>query len=296
VTRATESGWVWDYPIEYGLAACPRALRGDWPEAEAHARTAAEWATIIGTRSARAYAALASAYLAKSRDDMAALERAAREFVANYDSLEPGTHVLGPVLAEALANLGRTAEARAALDDFRHVAQAANRRSALMAVVRADAQLAAADGDWDLARTLFQQSIDEGQELGMPLAVAETQLAFGRAALRSGKRQEAVQLLAAALRACQSLGAAAYAAIASRELSELGMPEADSMTPGTELLTSTEGAVARLVAVRLSNQEVAQRLMMSVKTVEYHLTHIYAKLGVASRRELAASLGAQPSR
>jgi DNA-binding CsgD family transcriptional regulator/tetratricopeptide (TPR) repeat protein len=291
VVQAVDSGWVWDFPILYGLAACPRALRGDWAEAEAHAKTAAEWAAIIGTRSARAYAAQAGVYLAKCRDDMAALERAARDFVASYDSLEPGTHLLGPVLAEALANLGRTAEARAALEDFRPMAEAAGRLSALMAVARADAQLAAAAGDWDGARALFQQAIDAGHELGMPLAVAETQLAYGRAALRSGTRKEAVHLLTTALRTCQVLGAAAYAAIASRELSELGMAELDSMTPGTELLTSTEGAVATLVAVRLSNQEVAQRLMMSVKTVEYHLTHIYAKLGVASRRELADRLG-----
>lgn len=295
VTHVTDSGWVWDFPIEYGLAACPRALRGDWPEAEAHAKAAAEWAAIIGTRSARAYAAQASAYLAKCRDDMAALERAAREFVASYDSLEPGTHVLGPVLAEALTALGRTDEARAALDDFRHVARAAGRRSALMAVTRADAQLAAAEGKWDEARTLFQRAIDSGLELGMPLAVAETQLAFGRAALGSGKRKEAVHLLVAARRACHVIGASAYAAIASRELGELGMPEPDSMTPETEVLTSTEGAVARLVAARLSNQEVAQRLMMSVKTVEYHLTHIYAKLGVASRRELGGRLATAAS-
>jgi DNA-binding CsgD family transcriptional regulator len=72
------------------------------------------------------------------------------------------------------------------------------------------------------------------------------------------------------------------------------MPEPESVPPGTELLTSTEGAVARLVAARMSNQEVAQRLMMSVKTVEYHLTHVYAKLGVTSRRELVGRLGTGP--
>jgi hypothetical protein len=82
VAHAIESGRVWDFPILHGLATYPRAARADWPQAEAHAATASEWAAIMGTRSARAYAALARAYLAKCRDDLPAVEQAARELVA----------------------------------------------------------------------------------------------------------------------------------------------------------------------------------------------------------------------
>ena len=46
--------------------------------------------------------------------------------------------------------------------------------------------------------------------------------------------------------------------------------------------------MARLVAVGMSNREVAAELFISIKTVQYHVTHIYAKLGVRSRAELAA--------
>ena len=46
--------------------------------------------------------------------------------------------------------------------------------------------------------------------------------------------------------------------------------------------------MARLVAVGMSNRQVASELFISIKTVQFHLTHIYAKLGVGSRAELAA--------
>ena len=61
------------------------------------------------------------------------------------------------------------------------------------------------------------------------------------------------------------------------------------------LLTPTEGAVARLVASGLSNREAAARLFVSVKAVEYHLTNIYAKVGVSSRRALAQRLEVDPA-
>ena len=52
-------------------------------------------------------------------------------------------------------------------------------------------------------------------------------------------------------------------------------------------MTPQEEAVAELVASGLSNREVAAELFVSMKTVQYHLTRIYAKLGVRSRTELA---------
>jgi DNA-binding CsgD family transcriptional regulator len=48
--------------------------------------------------------------------------------------------------------------------------------------------------------------------------------------------------------------------------------------------------VARLVASGRTNREVAAELIVSAKTVEYHPGHVFAKLGLSSRRELAAAL------
>jgi DNA-binding CsgD family transcriptional regulator len=52
--------------------------------------------------------------------------------------------------------------------------------------------------------------------------------------------------------------------------------------------------VARLVAGGMTNRQVASELFISIKTVQFHLTHIYAKLGVGSRAELAAQFRDAP--
>ncbi|GAA2916720.1 hypothetical protein GCM10020221_10850 [Streptomyces thioluteus] len=58
-------------------------------------------------------------------------------------------------------------------------------------------------------------------------------------------------------------------------------------------LTSREREVVSLAVARLSNQEIAGRLVLSVRTVENHLYRAYGKLGVTTRTELAGRLGAQ---
>jgi DNA-binding CsgD family transcriptional regulator len=60
-------------------------------------------------------------------------------------------------------------------------------------------------------------------------------------------------------------------------------------TSGWESLTRTEHRVAEHVASGLTNPEIAARLLMSRSTVKTHLVHIYAKLGIGNRSELAAT-------
>jgi len=66
-----------------------------------------------------------------------------------------------------------------------------------------------------------------------------------------------------------------------------GRPDADSGLAG---LTAQEAQVARLVADGLSNREAAAQLYLSPKTIEYHLAHIFAKLGIRTRYQLAARI------
>jgi DNA-binding CsgD family transcriptional regulator len=60
---------------------------------------------------------------------------------------------------------------------------------------------------------------------------------------------------------------------------------------GWESLTPTEAEVVRLAVDGLTNPEIGARLFMSRSTVKTHLAHVYAKLGVANRTELAARAG-----
>ena len=78
--------------------------------------------------------------------------------------------------------------------------------------------------------------------------------------------------------------------LASRGLQVVRRTDADPLTPrGPELLTPREAAVLELLQVGRSNGEIAAELHVGVETVRTHARHIYRKLGVSSRRELARS-------
>jgi DNA-binding NarL/FixJ family response regulator len=78
-------------------------------------------------------------------------------------------------------------------------------------------------------------------------------------------------------------------AVAARVADGLrGRPDAE---PGLAGLTVQERQVARLVAGGMSNREAAAELYLSPKTIEYHLAHIFAKLGIRTRYQLAVRVG-----
>jgi DNA-binding NarL/FixJ family response regulator len=91
--------------------------------------------------------------------------------------------------------------------------------------------------------------------------------------------------LTQALELFDQLGAALWAERAASELARI-----PGRAPAGEGLTGTERQVAELVALGLSNKEVAASLSVTVRTVEFNLTKIYSKFGLRSRSELARRL------
>jgi DNA-binding CsgD family transcriptional regulator len=134
-----------------------------------------------------------------------------------------------------------------------------------------------------------------------PLEHARALTELGSALRRAGRRAEARDHLRRGLDLAHELGAMALAARAREELTVAGArPRRDALR-GRDALTSSELRVARLAADGATNRQIAEALFITLRTVETHLTSSYAKLGIASRRELATALdahalepGAQP--
>ena len=109
---------------------------------------------------------------------------------------------------------------------------------------------------------------------------------------RTAGRSEAAASFGEALEIYERLGAIRYASRVDARLRALGVTRGrrGSRTrprAGWDSLTATELRVVALVASGLTNTEVAGRLYVSRHTVESHLSHVFAKLGLASRVELA---------
>jgi len=128
-----------------------------------------------------------------------------------------------------------------------------------------------------------------------PLLVEHAGACEDAAALlaRGGRRNEAVALLAEALERYEQAGAGAWAGRVRARLRALGVrpaPRGPRRRPagGWQSLTATERAVSLLVAEGLTNGAVARQLYISPHTVNTHLRHVFAKLGVSNRVALAA--------
>jgi DNA-binding NarL/FixJ family response regulator len=111
--------------------------------------------------------------------------------------------------------------------------------------------------------------------------------AHGLTLRRAGRRRDASAVLAAARQRFAALGARVYVERCDREL-KTGRPGSRLHDKDLDALTEQERTVAGLVAGGMTNKEVAAEMLLSVKTVQFHLTRTYAKLGVRSRSELAA--------
>ena len=124
------------------------------------------------------------------------------------------------------------------------------------------------------------------------LAAEVARRSRGSATLAAGLRAVGPEPVPAAVSACRSLGYPRPAAVPSLVVSAVrtcrGGPDglADVWARWADVLTARELDVARLVADGLANKQVADRLCVSVRTVEVHLGRVFRKVGVSSRAEL----------
>jgi DNA-binding CsgD family transcriptional regulator/tetratricopeptide (TPR) repeat protein len=142
--------------------------------------------------------------------------------------------------------------------------------------------LAAHDDQLTQAVGFLEQSVTDHERVPMPFERARTMLALGVALRRSRRNRAAREVLDNALLTFTELRTPVFARRARDELARIGGRVGDHMQ-----LTATESRVADLVAAGSTNREVADSLVISVRTVETHLSHVYRKLDVRSRTELA---------
>ncbi|MBB6476566.1 AAA family ATPase [Sphaerisporangium rubeum] len=285
VGDAEEYDRVWDYAMVHALAAYPLAAQASWERAEAHAAQSARWARHVGTAAGLTYAAAAEAALAQARDDATRLLAAAEDLPPEYPSPEPGTHLLGPLRADALSLLGRPTEACEALEEFLRRPMPPGRLSVQVCVARVRAQIAAASGDLAEAVRHCHRAVPLARAAGLRLEEARLDLLMGGYLDASGRRAAAERALRAAYHRFTAMGAAAYAA-RTRQAAERAGLSLDGPPAALGTLTPAERAVVALVCEGLSNREIAERMVLSRKTIEFHLTNVFRRLDVPTRADL----------
>ena len=296
VSLAHAADRVWEFGFVHLVAAIVPAQRGDWETASAHARLATEAGQATGAPRTIAAAAIAQAFAAMARGDpegvtdAAAAVRAMGKAVVlsllpyDWRSLE----------IEALIGLGRLGQAETALAELEAALSRAGPATALVDAARLRGDLATAAGHQGAAAAAFETAWRRAQGLRVPLALAQLEISDARRLRTAGQPQAAVARLRSARQRLITLGARPYLQACDRELAAAGAPAGPETVPAFVGLTPAEQSVARLVATGRSNRQAAAELYVSVKTVEFHLGHIFGKLGIRSRKELITRIGAPP--
>jgi len=195
----------------------------------------------------------------------------------------------GPELAEALARVGREADSREVAAAYH--AQAVTKGQP-WALARGERALAITSDDdeqdrhFGAALALHGSSLDAFEE-------GRTRLAYGAALRRSRRRVAARPQLRSALEAFEQLGAKPWSEIAAGELQATGETPLRRGESPVDRLTPQESQIARMLGAGQTTREAAAALFLSPKTVEYHLRHVYTKLGIHSRVELASAVADQ---
>lgn len=240
------------------------------------------------------------AVLARARADQSAISRSAHALAAPptgdggwsfYRVLVLPAQVdalTSPGIPHTAENLHLAATALGRLDRLAEPADGAPPPALALTTHWLHARLAAVRGDTITAQERFQHAVDtpviEGDDIPLHRALAHQD--YAQLLQARGDTTAAVPLLQRAREDFIRLGATPFATRVAADLDAAG---ARTATPARGL-TDREDTIARLAVQGLTNQAIGHELYISPKTVEYHLRHVYEKLGINSRRQLRTTL------
>ena len=184
------------------------------------------------------------------------------------------------------ARLGEQEEARRLADEEVEIARGFGAPRCLGVALRA----AGLVHDGERSLELLREAVAVLATSASDLEHARALIDLGAALRRSGERVEARDLLRAGQDLAARCEATRLSELAYEELLASGARPRRTATTGAESLTPSERRVAEMAAQGLTNRDIAQALFVTEKTVETHLGHVYAKLDLRSRTQLAAAM------
>ncbi len=272
-------------PATTGVLLELRAWQGREQESRALAEMTAQWGQDRGAAILEVFALMGLTILELGLGRYA---EALSWGVRIYDDDPPGfgNRIL-PEIVEAAARSGEHRAARAALGRLTDRATASGTPWALGMLARSRALLAHKSD----AENFYRQSLAHLSDTSVRTELARAHLLYGEWLRRQKRRRDARSQLRTACDMFDAMGASAFASRTRGELLAAGdHPHQPAERPGPDL-TPQEAQVARLAAAGATNAEIATHLFVTASTVEYHLSKVFRKLGITSRRQLAMALG-----
>jgi DNA-binding CsgD family transcriptional regulator/tetratricopeptide (TPR) repeat protein len=283
------------WPMYERCRALLAAGRGQVEEARRWADEALERARERGVRwdELEALRALAIADLLARRPGRAVERlRVVWEHTEREGVEDPGAFPVAPELVEAHVELDELVEAEAVLARLAALSDAQDHPWGHATTLRCQGLVRLARSYDEEGCATLEVAAAQYSTLALAFDRARTLLALGRAQRRARKWGAARETLSETVSSFGTLGSRGWAEAARSELSRVGARR----PPLEGELSVAERRVAELAAGGLTNKEIAQTLVVTVSTVEYHLSRAYARLGIRSRAQLASRLAEMPPR
>ena len=327
VQAVREAGLLVHLPIYLQSLGSAAALRGDFAMAGSLIAEAETIAEATGTRLIRSAAVILAGWRGTEAEALALIDAEVRNASATEsglgvqtcqwvcavlynglgryeDALAEARHAseetLEPVvsawalaeLIEAASRTGKTRVADEALERLVDAASAGATDWGLGVLARSRALLS--EGD-DSERS-YREAIERLGRTRLRPELARAHLVYGEWLRREDRRVDARAQLRSAHDLFTSIGMGAFAERARGELQATGEHVRRHTVEARDDLTAQERQIAELAREGLTNPEIGARLFLSPRTVEWHLRHVFTKLGVRSRRELFKALpGSDPT-
>ncbi|HZA17743.1 MAG TPA: AAA family ATPase [Pseudonocardiaceae bacterium] len=286
VSLTEETGWLTELPHALIVLATFEATLGDAAGCREHAARAVELAAPSGARIFEAYAArtLGLLELGEGRPGPAAEHLSAiAEFADTHGLGNPVLLSWAGDLVEAHVRAGQPHGAQHAFDVLVREAERTGRPTEHAIAARCRGLLYADD---EQGYDAFTEALQWHERARQPFEQARSQLCFGEFMRRRRRPTEARQVLGDALSTFTRLGARLWAQRTEAELRATGIASRPRREGSTTQLTPQEMQVALVVADGATNVEAAAQLFLSAKTIEFHLSNTYRKLGIRSRAQL----------
>jgi DNA-binding CsgD family transcriptional regulator len=288
---ADDTGWTSERPSNLATLARIEALTGYPEEARSHAIESAAASEAVGARTYLAFAQIALGVLELTAGKQPAA-------ISHFEEVSAFSDEVGfsncPVLwwssdlLECYVSERMDDAARRELNRLEKAAANPDMPTTAAVTARSRALLEPAVFEEHMTEALRLHAISD-----MPFERARTELIIGQHLRRHNQAAKARSLLTSALTIFERLGAPDWASRARNELQATGVRMPQPEAGGLATLTPQELQVALAVARGHSNREVAGLLFLSSKTVEFHLSNVYHKLGINRRTRLATLVAHQ---
>jgi len=295
IEAAIDAAKLVDSELMRGFALAARSLarsrRGDLEAARTDALEALAICERVGWPNGIYAARWALGFVALSEGDHQAVVDALGSVVSAVEAvgIYEWEWAMGlPDALEALIATGELEHAARLIESLAESSRHLDRPWGLAESGRCRALLEAARGNLDAGVAAIDGALAAHDRLSLPFERARTLLVKGMLHRRARQKTAAREALGAALTMFEGIGAVQWAERSRAQLRRVGF-----RPPAPQHLTETERRVAELAATGLTNKQVAAKAFLSPKTVEDVLARIYRKLGIHSRAELGARIGAR---